>query len=149
MHTHTSLQHEIAHTHMALLLAGVMAAGNYIGPICPDGTYDCVQTIYEAIAELNSKGTTTLVDDPAKVDDGVAAAKDADVVVLLASNAKDGGRGLAEGECANKHERAMGRERSWAVRVRAAGLQYVPHTTSNGRPRKRCFATLRASPRGI
>ena len=90
-HTHTSLQHEIAHTHMALLLAGVMAAGNYIGPICPDGTYDCVQTIYEAIAELNSKGTTTLVDDPAKVDDGVAAAKDADVVVLLASNAKDGG----------------------------------------------------------
>lgn len=64
--------------------------GNYIGPICPSGKYECVPTIFEMIGSIGG-GQTTLVDDPSKVDDAVQAAKDADVVVLVISNANDGG----------------------------------------------------------
>eukprot|EP00043_Microstomoeca_roanoka_P016573 m.170059 g.170059 ORF g.170059 m.170059 type:complete len:826 (+) comp16484_c3_seq1:65-2542(+) len=64
--------------------------GNYVGPICPDGTYNCVPTIYDGIKALNN-GPTLLVDDPSQIQSAVAAAKQADYVVLLASNAADGG----------------------------------------------------------
>jgi hypothetical protein len=65
--------------------------GNYVGPICADGTFNCVPTIYAGIMSINAGGTTTLHANVADVAGAVAAAKAADVVVLTASNAKDGG----------------------------------------------------------
>lgn len=65
--------------------------GNYDGPICPDGGFDCYPTIFTAFQAANSGGSVSLVDDASKVEEAVAAAKAADYVVLTASNFLDGG----------------------------------------------------------
>ena len=70
--------------------------GNYNGPLCPSGNSDCVPTLYDMISKV-SGGVTTLNTegsgkwDSAAINKAVAAAKDADYVVLVASNAADGG----------------------------------------------------------
>lgn len=72
-----------------------MLTGNYDGPLCPKGGTSCWPTVYEWIAKLHSSAPgggkvvgTTDVRDPAKA---VAAATEADFVVLMVDNAKDGG----------------------------------------------------------
>eukprot|EP00051_Salpingoeca_urceolata_P030149 m.492197 g.492197 ORF g.492197 m.492197 type:complete len:824 (+) comp31802_c0_seq1:8-2479(+) len=65
--------------------------GNYNGPICPSGKYDCVPTVYQKFQELNVGGTTTLADNTKDVSGAVALAKAADFVVLVIDNAADGG----------------------------------------------------------
>lgn len=65
--------------------------GNYVGPICPDGTLKCVPSIYEMVVQMNAPGPVTVVADVSKVAEAVAAAQQADHVVLVASNAADGG----------------------------------------------------------
>ena len=66
--------------------------GNYLGEICPDDTYDCVQTPFEAIAALNnaSGGTTTSADgcdvnstSTSKMQAAIDAAMDADYIVFF------------------------------------------------------------------
>ena len=41
--------------------------GNYVGPICPRGKYECVPTIYDQITALND-GKTCLADDAKNID---------------------------------------------------------------------------------
>jgi len=63
--------------------------GNYNGPICPGGGYACYPTIYQEVSRVSGGDVTKVTStDP---DAAVAAAKSADFVVLVASNAKDGG----------------------------------------------------------
>eukprot|EP00755_Sulcionema_specki_P029901 Sspe_Gene.93162::Locus_65868_Transcript_2_2_Confidence_0.667_Length_2346::g.93162::m.93162 len=68
--------------------------GNYNGPLCPGGHFDCVPTIFQKVREVGG-GETTVVEldwkDAKNVAKAVAAAEEADFVVLIASNAKDGG----------------------------------------------------------
>jgi beta-D-xylosidase 4 len=65
--------------------------GNYVGPICPSGKFECVPSLYDKLKELNAPGDVTVVSDPSKVNDAIQAAQLADFVVLVASNAHDGG----------------------------------------------------------
>lgn len=65
--------------------------GNYVGPICPSGKFECVPSLYDKLKELNAPGDVTVVSDPTKVNDAIQAAQLADFVVLVASNAHDGG----------------------------------------------------------
>eukprot|EP00463_Aulacantha_scolymantha_P006379 TRINITY_DN800_c0_g1_i1.p1 TRINITY_DN800_c0_g1~~TRINITY_DN800_c0_g1_i1.p1 ORF type:complete len:418 (+),score=88.41 TRINITY_DN800_c0_g1_i1:936-2189(+) len=65
--------------------------GNYNGPICPGGGYNCFPSIYEMVNEKNVGGSASLVTDTSKIDDATAAAKAADYVILVASNSRDGG----------------------------------------------------------
>jgi len=64
--------------------------GNYNGPICPGGGYKCFPSIYQNIQKINAGGTESLVTNN-KASDATAAAQAADYVILVASNAKDGG----------------------------------------------------------
>ncbi len=50
-----------------------------------------METIYHAVTRFNSPGRTLLVEDTSKTAQAVAAAQEADYVVLVVSNAKDGG----------------------------------------------------------
>lgn len=65
--------------------------GNYNGPICSDGKYDCVSTIKDQLTALNTAGSVTTLTDISDPPTVTAAAKAGDVVVFVASNAKDGG----------------------------------------------------------
>eukprot|EP00750_Incisomonas_marina_P026573 INCI5925.5.p1 GENE.INCI5925.5~~INCI5925.5.p1 ORF type:complete len:777 (+),score=135.25 INCI5925.5:23-2353(+) len=68
--------------------------GNYIGPICPDGKYECVRTIYQEIQEQNgAAGTTCLADDPSNIAAALECAKASDYIVLTVSNAGSEGGG--------------------------------------------------------
>jgi beta-glucosidase-like glycosyl hydrolase len=67
--------------------------GNYIGPICPTGKYQCVTTLYEAIKSSNGDGKTCLVDDPTAITNALHCAQGADYVVLTVSNAGSEGGG--------------------------------------------------------
>lgn len=64
--------------------------GNYLGQLCPDDTTHCVKTPLEAITALNAGGSTTYAagcpltkDDESGFPDAVAAARVADVIVLV------------------------------------------------------------------
>jgi len=63
--------------------------GNYNGPICPNGKYDCFPTIFQQVAAVSAGPTTVYTGTDAAA--AAAAAAPADLVVLVASNAKDGG----------------------------------------------------------
>ncbi len=66
--------------------------GNYVGPLCPSGGTECVETLWEAIGRISGGGTPpTLHDRVSDVAGAVAAAKAAELVVLTVSNADDGG----------------------------------------------------------
>eukprot|EP01065_Artemidia_motanka_P043512 TRINITY_DN603_c0_g1_i1.p1 TRINITY_DN603_c0_g1~~TRINITY_DN603_c0_g1_i1.p1 ORF type:complete len:790 (+),score=175.63 TRINITY_DN603_c0_g1_i1:58-2370(+) len=53
--------------------------GNYLGQICPDKTYNCVENICESVTKLNGKagGTTVCVDGIGVNDTNVTGAEDA------------------------------------------------------------------------
>lgn len=64
--------------------------GNYIGQICPDGSFDCVVSPCAAIAAANHGGETVCVEGCAVTDPStsgfaaaISAAKDADQVVMV------------------------------------------------------------------
>lgn len=67
--------------------------GNYIGPICAGGGYACVPTLQDQITQFNAGGSVATLCGSNATDVGVvtAAAKAADIVVFIASNAEDGG----------------------------------------------------------
>jgi len=65
--------------------------GNYNGPICPGGGYTCFPTLFQGIQKINVGGTVTLLTDTSKIEDATKAAKEADYVILVASNSRDGG----------------------------------------------------------
>eukprot|EP01062_Namystynia_karyoxenos_P033258 TRINITY_DN2446_c0_g1_i1.p1 TRINITY_DN2446_c0_g1~~TRINITY_DN2446_c0_g1_i1.p1 ORF type:complete len:823 (+),score=272.37 TRINITY_DN2446_c0_g1_i1:81-2549(+) len=71
--------------------------GNYNGPLCPGGGESCIDTIYAQVSKVNAGGNTTLVTyksgkwGSSEIAEAVAAATAADHVVLVASNAADGG----------------------------------------------------------
>ncbi|EDQ84789.1 uncharacterized protein MONBRDRAFT_39142 [Monosiga brevicollis MX1] len=67
--------------------------GNYVGPICPSGAFDCVQTLYQGVAAANQGGATTLSDDVADINTAIQLAMDADQVVLTISNYGQAGEG--------------------------------------------------------
>lgn len=64
--------------------------GNYNGPLCKDGTFDCVPSLDTQVRAVGG-GNVTVFTDVSDVDGGVAAAEAADVVILVADNAADGG----------------------------------------------------------
>jgi len=64
--------------------------GNYLGQICPDNGYSCVQTIVQALKQVNTGGTVTYEEgckltsnDTSGFDAATKAAKAADYVVLV------------------------------------------------------------------
>eukprot|EP00047_Mylnosiga_fluctuans_P007107 m.251131 g.251131 ORF g.251131 m.251131 type:complete len:817 (-) comp17080_c0_seq1:24-2474(-) len=65
--------------------------GNYVGPICPSGKLECVPSIFDAVKDFNKQGQVTNVADVTQVAQAVQAAQQADYVILVASNAHDGG----------------------------------------------------------
>ena len=65
--------------------------GNYVGPVCPDGSFKCVASIFDMVTQFNAPGTVALVADVSQVAQAVHAAQLADHVVLVISNAADGG----------------------------------------------------------
>eukprot|EP00045_Choanoeca_perplexa_P010797 m.111852 g.111852 ORF g.111852 m.111852 type:complete len:819 (-) comp15400_c0_seq1:93-2549(-) len=67
--------------------------GNYIGPICPSGKYECVDTLYQGMQAINTGGSVTVNDDVDDVSAAVAAAQAADYVVLTISNVGQAGEG--------------------------------------------------------
>eukprot|EP01064_Diplonema_japonicum_P009910 TRINITY_DN17324_c0_g1_i1.p1 TRINITY_DN17324_c0_g1~~TRINITY_DN17324_c0_g1_i1.p1 ORF type:complete len:807 (+),score=213.88 TRINITY_DN17324_c0_g1_i1:31-2421(+) len=68
--------------------------GNYNGPLCPSGGFGCIPTIYDMVKKVGG-GATTVLDQKSwsssLINQAVEAAKAADYVVLVASNALDGG----------------------------------------------------------
>jgi hypothetical protein len=63
--------------------------GNYNGPICVDGKYDCFPSIYHEIVRINGGSVTLETDlDTTKA---ANAARDAEFVVIVVDNARDGG----------------------------------------------------------
>ncbi|GAB5360883.1 hypothetical protein AAMO2058_000665800 [Amorphochlora amoebiformis] len=66
--------------------------GNYVGPICPDGMFSCFPTIFQEISKQNTNGETQMLDNITAVSEAEDIAKGADYVILIASNARDGGR---------------------------------------------------------
>eukprot|EP01060_Flectonema_neradi_P015811 TRINITY_DN2245_c0_g1_i4.p1 TRINITY_DN2245_c0_g1~~TRINITY_DN2245_c0_g1_i4.p1 ORF type:complete len:826 (+),score=196.82 TRINITY_DN2245_c0_g1_i4:47-2479(+) len=70
--------------------------GNYNGPLCPGGGSNCVPTLYDMISKVSGGVTTLNTEGSGKwtssaIAEAVTAAKAADYVVLVASNAADGG----------------------------------------------------------
>ena len=45
--------------------------------MCPNGSYDCIKTLYMGVKDVAQAQSVTLVDDTSKVSAAVAAAKQA------------------------------------------------------------------------
>eukprot|EP01065_Artemidia_motanka_P044419 TRINITY_DN631_c0_g1_i1.p1 TRINITY_DN631_c0_g1~~TRINITY_DN631_c0_g1_i1.p1 ORF type:complete len:845 (+),score=319.65 TRINITY_DN631_c0_g1_i1:82-2535(+) len=70
--------------------------GNYNGPLCPGGGYACIDTIWQQVSKVNGAAATLVTYGSGKwtssaIQEAVAAAKAADHVIVVVSNAADGG----------------------------------------------------------
>eukprot|EP00940_MAST-03C_sp_MAST-3C-sp2_P001367 g1367.t1 len=66
--------------------------GNYDGPLCPEGGAACFAALGPAVAKMNGEGEqTVIITNISDISAAVAAATNADYVILLVDNFRDGG----------------------------------------------------------